>query len=162
RILTQQEVLEGYTAFGKHLTFDFIESAFSRGDICNGVLVDGQWVGFDWRSYTCAPHGDGLWVRFKRPYRYGYKGYVMPEYRGLRIMDTTASDAYCISKGFSRTVLYIDLKNLPSLKNNLRRDFFERYGFVFILRLFGKRYLLHTPGLKKIGFEFYEHDPDCN
>ncbi|MEM8501394.1 MAG: hypothetical protein AAF542_25520, partial [Pseudomonadota bacterium] len=46
RILTQQEVLEGYTAFGKHLTFDFIESAFSRGDICNGVLVDGQWVGF--------------------------------------------------------------------------------------------------------------------
>ena len=160
RILTAEEARSLPAQLPDQVSVQFVEEALERGDICLATLVEDRIVGFIWRSYSTAPHTDNLWVRFKAPYRYGYKLYVLPEYRGKRIFDDSASDHYCLAQGMTHTVGFVERHNLASLRRQDRAQRHTTHGHVFMLRLFGKRWLLHTPGVKALGFEFYERETE--
>ena len=70
-----------------------------------------------WRAFSPAPHSPGLWVAFEKPYRYGYKAYTRPEYRGRHLQKPIRllADAYSIALGYTATVSYIELHNFPSM-----------------------------------------------
>ena len=158
RMLSDEEVLRLPAAFPDQITKPFVEAATSRGDKCIGTFVDNQLIAMSWRSYSTAPHQDGLWVKFEKPYRYGYKSYVLPAYRGLRAQRGGTTDEYCLSQGCDRSISFIERHNLPSMKSKRRRSDFHALGYVFIVRLFGRRFILSTPTVKTSGFAFYESD----
>ena len=160
RLLTEEEIRDLPSYMPDQITEQFVESALARGDTCVGAIIENKVVAFTWRSYTTAPHTDGLWVRFQPPYRYGYKAFVVPEYRGKRIMQAGTGDDYCTSHGYNAAIAFIERDNLPSLHRTNRRDNNKIIGYIFMLKLFGKRFLFSTKGVKQVGFEFYEHPTD--
>ena len=155
RVLNEQEMRSLPVYMPDQITADFVEAAIQRGDICVGTFVDEQLIGMSWRSYTTAPHQHGLWVKFKKPYRYGYKSYVLPQFRGLRAVTPGVSDAHCLTQGCDRTISFVERHNLPSMKNIRRRGTSRFLGHILILRLFDKTFILSTPGVKATGFAFY-------
>jgi hypothetical protein len=130
-----------------------IEAALRRGDICVGAFdqaVIPEWlVSYTWRSFTTAPHVDGLWVTFERPHRYGYKGFTHPDYRGRHLPDLVAyeTDALCVKRGFRYGLAIIETHNFASIASNQRRDgrivgwsgYFKVLGRVFPFRSHGAR-----------------------
>lgn len=156
RILNVAEIKALSDDFAKQFEDDFIEAALERGDVCVGALVDGQVVAYTWRAYEKAPHTDGLWIRLKRPYRYSYKAFVKPEYRGLRILAPPVSDPYCLARGYKYVLNFIERSNLPSLARHRRQEGYDHVGYALILTLFNRRFIYHSGGVRRIGFAFYE------
>ncbi len=160
RILTSDEIRGLLKLYPDQFSNTFIDQAIERGDICVGAFVNARLAAFLFCSLSTAPDKRGLWVRVKKPYRYGYKSYTNPEYRGLRIRLAYVSDTFFLDRGFTHAVSYIERHNLASLKRQHRRGQHSCVGYVIVITLFGQTFLHHTPGVKKIGFELYQHETD--
>jgi len=102
-----------YVVRTRPLTREFVEKALARGDVACGAMHRDRLVSYMWRTSTIAPHENGLWVRTRPPYHYGYKGFTHPEYRGQHINTAVsfASDAYFLERGFTHMVGFVDLRN---------------------------------------------------
>ena len=114
-------------------------------------------VAYVWRSYSGAPHQDGLWVAFDKPYRYGYKAYTLPDYRGRHLLDNTLTDPICLSRGYTHGVSFVETHNYSSHINNQRIGN-QPVGFAGYIKLAGHSYPFRTPAVKKIGFRFYRSE----
>lgn len=148
--------LETATAYmGENLTNAFVEKALARGDKCLAAFMDGKMVSFVWRAYGSAPHTNGIWVRFGSAYRYGYKAYTLPEFRGRHILDPKYSDQYDLEHGIHQSVGFIATHNFSSLERERRIADFAMTGVAGYLSVFGKTLFFRSPSVKKIGFEFY-------
>ena len=85
RVATRDDLDLAANEMPDQLCKRFVEAAMSRGDICLAAFHGGQLLSFVWRSFTTAPHCDGVWVRVERPYWYTYKTFTRPDFRGLRL-----------------------------------------------------------------------------
>lgn len=154
RIATEQELRVAVREMPKQLTTDFVDGAMARGDACLAAFLDGRMVAFSWRSYSLAPHTHGIWVRFNPSYRYGYKSFTLPEYRGRHLLDLRRGDPYCRSRGAQRTIGFIASHNLESLQRSARiSNVF--IGYAGYLRLFGRFWFFRTRRVRQAGFEFF-------
>ena len=68
-----------------------VDASLDRGNICAAAFDRDRMVAYVWRSFSTAPHTDGLWVTFERPYRYGYKAFTAPAYRGQHLQDALSA-----------------------------------------------------------------------
>ncbi|NKB98984.1 MAG: hypothetical protein GKR90_10910 [Pseudomonadales bacterium] len=155
RIATYKELLAAAEQMPNQLTVEFIDSALARGDICWGAFLDGKMVSFGWRAYQSTPHTEDIWVRVQPPFRYGYKSYTRPEYRGMRVRDSTRSDSHCASLGRTRGIGFIATHNFASLNRSKRQTTRIFHGYAGYLIVFGKPRFFRSLGVRKIGFEFY-------
>jgi hypothetical protein len=123
RLADYAELVRASESMPDQISLAFIQSSLSRGDICAGAFADTTMVGFQWASFTTAMVNDELWVKFNEPYRYGYKGYTRPEYRGRRLIQSVlrCADRECLARGRTHTISYIETHNYPSLKHNKQR-----------------------------------------
>ena len=156
RIVREGELMAASADEQLGLSADFVRSALARGDVCIGAFHDGRMVSYVWRSFTCAPHTDGLWVRFRKPFRYGYKAFTLPEFRGRHLQDPLARllDAYCIERGFAFSIGFVETHNYPSIASDERRGS-RLLGWVGYLKLFGRTVTFRSPGAARCGFGFF-------
>lgn len=136
-----------------------VDSALQRGDLCVAAFDRNsdpeRLVAYVWRSFTTAPHVDGLWVTFERPYRYGYKALTHPDYRGRHLSDHVSrhTDALCVQRGYRYALSIIETHNFASIASDRRRGnrVVGRVGYV---RLFGRIFPFHSPGARRHTFRF--------
>ena len=157
RRATRNDLLLAVEEMPNELSLDFINDALDRGDFCAGAFDGPHMVSFVWRSFSTAPHLDGLWVAFEKPYRYGYKAYTRPEYRGRHLIKsvTEYTDKLCIERGFTRGIGFVKTDNFASLAAEKKHKGYKGVGFAGYVKVFGKVYPFRSPGAKKSTFQFY-------
>lgn len=161
RVATEAELLAAVDNPELGLSEAFVRSAFERGDMCVATFQGDRIVAQLWRSFTCAPHNDGLWVRFRKPHRYGYKAYTAPEFRGRHLQDPMSSylDRYSIDRGYTHTIGFVETHNYPSLASDKRRGH-RCLGYVGYVKLFGRVFPFSSRGARAVGFGFVPADSE--
>jgi GNAT superfamily N-acetyltransferase len=137
----------------------FIAEARARGDVCLAAFHSERMIAFVWRSFSDAPHVDGIWVRIDTPYWYTYKMYSHPDFRGQRLSGqlTLLGDSVCADRGRTKGVGFIEIGNTASMRANLRLGS-RTIGFAGYLRLGGCVFPFRTPGVVASTFRFRRHD----
>jgi hypothetical protein len=143
-----------------------VDAALRRGDICvaafdstrEHVSDPERLVSYAWRSFTTAPHVEGLWVTFERPHRYGYKSLTLPDYRGRHLQDLVSyyTDALCLERGFRYGLAIIETHNFASIASNLRRGS-RVVGWAGYVKLFGRVFPFRSSGARRHTFRFVKH-----
>lgn len=78
-LLHEHPRVDSLLSTSEGLSLSFIKGAFERGDIAAGIqAAGGTLVAYVWRTFTQAPHTNGVWVRVRRPTVYGYKAFTHP------------------------------------------------------------------------------------
>jgi hypothetical protein len=156
RVMTADDLQRAQASSPEHFQPDFVAAAAARGDRCVGAFDGDRVVSYFWMSFTTAPVGAGLWVRIRPPFRYGYKSFTDPGYRGRKLLDSVAlpGDEHCRAQGYTHNISYIETHNMASVTSSLRR------GTVFVgyagwLNVFGRAWPFRSPGARRHGFSFY-------
>jgi GNAT superfamily N-acetyltransferase len=133
-----------------------VDDSLARGDLCSVAFDGKKLIGYAWNAFRTAPHVDDIWIEFQAPYRYGYKSFVLPEYRGRRISNGTAphSDADSIRQGFTHAISFVETHNYKSIRANCRHPGRRFEGIAGYFRLFGKVFPFRSPPVKRLGFRF--------
>ncbi|MEO8718459.1 MAG: hypothetical protein ABI423_09605 [Burkholderiales bacterium] len=150
------ELLEQATRPELDMTEEFIREAIGKGDFCTATLVDGKIVSYGWSAFTRTQYElDGVDIVFPSGYRYGYRAFTVPEFRGrrLRYGAMPLRDSYCAERGCTQSLAYIRIGNFASLKTVPRLGI-TRIGFALLYKN-GPRFISwHSPGVKRIGLRF--------
>ena len=136
-------------------------SALERGDILFGAFDGSRLISYIWRSVSCAPHSDEVWVRVARPYCYSYKSFARPDYRGQRIVPALIlySDQEMLKDGYTHRAGYVDVSNFASLAMAGPMGS-EHIGHAGFLHWFGRCFSFRTKPVRDIGFEFFGRRSD--
>jgi hypothetical protein len=139
---------------------DWVDEALARGDLVAAAFDGVEMIGYMWSSYSAAPHIEGIWIEFCAPYRYGYKSFVHPDYRGRRISNRVSaySDADSLRRGFTHAISVVKTQNYKSIRANQRHPGREYVGLAGYLCLFGRVLPFRSPAVKKLGFRFVPPD----
>jgi len=135
---------------------DFVRSALSKGDVCAARLRDGAVVAYRWIAFTPTHHRQGVYVDFDPRYRYGYKTFTLPEYRGRHVLRlfTPQVDSYCMKRGRQSAICIVAVDNDPSMRFVLGTGF-RRIGFAGFLRRGALFFPFRTAGVQAEGFRFF-------
>lgn len=157
RIMSHEELLKYCDDPELNLEKDKINEAFARGEICVAALYNGDIVSYVWRSFTATPHMDGVWVDFKKGYRFGYKAFTRPKFRKKRLQHavTLFTDKLMLERGISQGIGVVATHNYASLISDAKRGN-ECIGYAGYFKLFGKIIPFRTNGAKKHGFRFFQ------
>ena len=134
------------------LTPESIREACARGDICEGAFDGPNLVAYTWRTTTGAPVTKDLWLRLHAEgVRYGYKAFVLPQYRGMKLSSSNARchDHLFVENGVTTDVGYIDLHNLASMKNAFRDPNRTLIGYAGYLQRGQRYWTFRTPGVRQ-------------
>jgi hypothetical protein len=163
RVARCEELLKAALDPALDMSPDFVRRALARGDIAFGAFEGHRLIAYSWRTFTAAPHFDGLWATVDRPYFLGYKAYTRPSHRGRRIHVAVAlfSDSYLLERGYTAEVGFVDIINYSSLAvaSFLGR---QKIGYVGHLRWFGKCIPFRTPAVRRIGARLFQPAPTAS
>ena len=161
-IVPSGKLLDAAVDTGLDIDPNFVRAALARGDLAFGAFDGDRLIAYVWRSCTAAPHAEGLWVRVDRPCYYAYKAFTLPSYRGKRIHIAVSllCDKYFMERGYIAEVGFSEISNYPAIAaaKFLGR---RRVGFAGYVKCWGRCIPFRTPGLKKLGFEFFEPNPSA-
>ncbi len=155
RQLTPSEIRRAAQDPTLDLPLEFVDDAIARGDVMTAVTVDGQVVSYAWASAGPAPHVDSVWADVSFPYRYSYKGFTLPAFRGQRLSTLTSfgSDRLFLQRGMTHAVSFTDLSNTPSQRTEHRKG--NRFiGFAGYFAFGSRRICFRSAACKRIGFRF--------
>jgi ribosomal protein S18 acetylase RimI-like enzyme len=157
RVLPEWEALALCENPELELTAESVRSAHARGDFCVGALDGGRLVAYVWLSYTSAPHTGGVWVGYAAAGRYSYKSFVLPEYRGRRIVQSlyVAADELRLRRGRNYVVYMVDTDNVAS-QAAARRSGSRLVGYAGFLSLAGLFIGFSSKGAKSYGVRFFK------
>jgi len=133
------------------MSADFVRDAFSRSDVCLGVLHGDKLVAYAWRTFKRAPVTNDLWIRLCRDdVRYGYKAYVLPEYRGMQLYQSVTQfyEHEFAAMGINNAVGYTALNNLPSMRSRTTYSTQVKIGYAGFLKLGARYWTFRTPGVR--------------
>ena len=155
-LMLERDLLPHCADPGLELPEDQARSALARGDLCVAAFEGERLVGYEWFAFGPTPHLPGLWVAFDRDARYGYKKFVHPDYRGKRIAAGLSAygDQWCLRRGCTRTVAFIDMDNHASWRASARLGS-TTVGYAGYVKLFNAYLCFRSPGAKALGFRFY-------
>lgn len=131
----------------------FLRQAIEKGDECYAILDGARLAAYGWYSNAPTTVSDDLRLRFHLDYIYMYNGYTHNDYRGQRLHAvgmTRALDEYR-RRGFKGIVSYVEESNFRSLQSVYRMGYAD-FGKVYILKLFGRYLIRHTPMCEAYGF----------
>lgn len=156
RDATQKELMSAAQEPDMLLNPGRINEALGRGDVCTAAFDGTKMVGYTWISFGRTSQGQEVGIDFSPPYRYGYKSFVRPEYRGRRINNALAlsSDAYCIDRGFHQAIAYVETHNYASIQSSRRQIGRVFVGLAGYLTCLGRTFTFRTPAVRKLGFRF--------
>lgn len=134
----------------------FVQDAFAKGDACVAVFDRTTLVSYEWMAFTPTHHDQGVFVDFGPRYRYLYKAFTLPEFRGrhaIRLFKGS-SDAYCLRRGRVATIAYIAIDNHSSIRYAMGVGN-RRIGFAGYLKLGSVFIPFRTAGVRAEGFRFF-------
>jgi hypothetical protein len=157
RLARPEELLRAAGDPALDMSPDFVRSALARGDFAIGAFEGDRLVGYAWRTFAAAPDVDGLWVRVEPPCHYLYKGFTLPSHRGrhIQVAIPLFSDRFFLEQGYTSEVGIVDIANFASI-NNGKRLGRRKIGYAGYVKWFGRCFPFRTPGVRKIGFEFFQ------
>ncbi|MEM7097528.1 MAG: hypothetical protein AAF541_04650 [Pseudomonadota bacterium] len=157
RVVSDDELRQAALDMPKQLDREFTEAALARGDVCAMTFDGDKLVGFIWASFTNAPHDRDIWVSVESPYAYGYKSFVLEEYRGRRLLSRMAyvRDKACIGRGRVANVGFVETHNYASHRAGIHAGGVD-IGFAGYVKLFGKCYPFRTKAVRLTSFCFYQ------
>lgn len=141
--LSIEEALEAALEPDLQISESFVRQAFAKGDTCDATFEGTRLVAYAWRTTRRAVVNQDLSLQLHGTgFRYGYKIFVSPQYRGLRISYSNARyhDPLYVHAGINKDIGYIDLHNTLSLKNAYRDPNRTCIGFAGYLKC-GPHYL---------------------
>lgn len=156
RLLTEREVLDFAVDPALQLDAAWIRNAFVNGGACLGALQSGRLIGYNWLAYADTQYARGVWLRLQGPFRYSYKTFVRPEYRGRRIAQAlhALADSSELRRGRLLAVNLVDACNHASLAA-LRRTGSRPLGWIGFAKCLGVVLAFHSPGVRRAGLRFY-------
>lgn len=156
RSIEPHELIEASKDPENDMDLDFVSEAVDRGDIAFGAFDNDRLIAYAWRTVTCAPHTDKLWVRIKQPYSYAYKSFTRPGYRGQRLVPSLIlfGDAEMLEQGYTHRVGIIAITNFSSLKVGKHIES-KVIGYGAFAALFGRCFSIRSRSVKDIGFELF-------
>jgi hypothetical protein len=139
------------------LSEDLMRGAFAKADACDAVMCFGKLVSYSWMAFTPTHDAEGVFVDFGPRYRYLYKAFTLPEFRGRHAIRQfkVDSDHYCIQRGRVSTIAFIAVDNRPSIRYSLGMGN-RRIGVAGYLKC-GRVFVpFRTAGVKRAGFRFFK------
>ncbi|MFO1217395.1 MAG: hypothetical protein U1E89_03315 [Burkholderiaceae bacterium] len=152
----EQELLACALRPELELNAEFVRAALGKGDVCAAVLQNGQIVAFNWSAFTPTRVRGDVHVAFDDRYRYGYFAFTLPEYRGRHLPRMVAwqRDRYCLKLGRTRSIAYISIDNLSSIRQATALGS-RRVGFAGYLKKGSVFRSFRTDGVREHGFRFF-------
>ena len=154
RVASTDDLQQAYVELPEHFDPEFVRDALGRGDVCVAAFDDQKIAAFAWRSFSTAPHTDGLWVSFPSTCCYCYKLFTLPEYRGQHILDSEVTENLAAQRGCTHLVTFAETHNFPSITRSDRIGA-TVVGYAGYFLFFGRPYPFRSLGARKHGFRFY-------
>jgi hypothetical protein len=159
--LFQQGEADALIACAKSPNLDlseaFVRDAIGKGDVCLAILCDNAIVSYSWCAFTPTHDDEGVFVRFGATYRYSYKSFTLPEYRGrhfLRIFNPIR-DRYCMTaRGCTRSIAFLGMDNRSSIRVALALGH-RRIGTSGYLKCGPIFWPFSTAAAREHGFHFF-------
>ena len=148
---------------GLDMREEFVREALDKGDVCDAVLFGDEVVAYNWSAFTPTHDVEGVFVGFGENYRYGYKAFTLPDYRGLHLLRIFrhVRDRYCmVTRGCTHAISYVALDNRSSIHYMLSIGN-RRIGIAGFLKRGPIFWPFRTPGARRHGFRFFM-PPDDN
>jgi ribosomal protein S18 acetylase RimI-like enzyme len=156
RVMTEAQALAHCADAELELREDLVRTAYGAGGVCLGAFSGARLVGYNWLAYSSTLIASGVCVGFAPQFRYSYKSFVLPAYRGQRIVQALhalADDAE-LRRGRTRAMNFVESDNYPSIAS-LERAGSRTAGYAVYLRLFGSIVSLGSPGARRCGVRFF-------
>jgi len=157
-LLGEEELSRATQDADLDMSLDFVEGAISRKDVAVGAFKGGQLACYIFATTELAPHDENLWVRVKPPYRYTYKGFTLPEYRGEGLSDYVNGlperNEVFERRECSKAIFLVAASNLPSLKFLSKVHGAKWIGLAVTAKIFRRCVFFYTPRVRDTGFEF--------
>jgi len=133
----------------------FIRAAYANGGVCLGAFAEGRMVGYNWLAYSVTLIAEGVCVEFGPVFRYSYKSFVRPAYRGRRIVQALhyLADQPALRAGRTRAMNFVHTDNLSSIAS-LEHAGSRTVGYAAFVRCFGLVLSLSSAGAKRCGVRF--------
>jgi hypothetical protein len=164
------EVPEGYIArtvgvedlvqfVGKvpDLSREFLEVAFSRGDICVASFFDNDLVGFSFQSQVRAQVSAQLDILVPTGFRYTYKTWIHSDHRRRNLSQLQGYVRHHSRDRSSgeRGIWYVETSNYPSLLHSYRHpnDRMLMMGFIGWFSFFGRQIPFRSRRARWLGVE---------
>ncbi len=161
RQASRDELLRAAEDMPQQLSIAFIDAALARGDFCVAAFDGDRMIAFGWVAFARAPNVPGLAVVVAPPYRYGYKIFTHPDYRGQRIINAVqrVRDRLSLAQGRTMGVAFVESHNFAYIRAE-RRIGSELVGFAGYLHLFGRYWPFRSPGVLRHNFRFTREEDD--
>ena len=133
----------------------FVRRALAKGDACGAILYKNEIVSYGWLAFSPTHHSEGVYVDFGENDRYGYKGLTLQEFRGrhLRRLFNHFNDPYCMARGRTHVIAFVDLGNNASIRHMTAMGQ-RRIGFAGFLKR-GRLFIpFATAAVRRHGFRF--------
>jgi hypothetical protein len=127
----------------------FISRAIGNGDECLAALDSDVLASCGWYSGRPTHMFEDMFLHFDTDYRYMYKGYTHPNYRGERLHGIGMAKACEIytGKGFKGLLSHIEAHNFNSLRSSYRIGY-QDIGKIYVFRFFGQYRSFRDSGCK--------------
>jgi hypothetical protein len=141
------------------LSEQFIHRALAKGDVCAAILCNDEVVSYIWLAFTPTHDTDGVYITFREGDLYCYKALTLPEFRGRRLPRLLGilTDRYCVTRGCTHTIAYIDIHNQVSIRAVAAQGGC-RIGFAGYLKRGPIFVSFRTQGVRRCGFRFFMPD----
>jgi hypothetical protein len=157
RVVRLEDLLP-HLASVPHLSRDFLETVFSRGDVCVANFCRSQLVGYSFSTYVRARVNDQLDVLVPEGFRYGYKAWTHPDHRRQNLSRMRGFvRRRCVPTDHTvRSISYVETHNYASLLHSYRFPSLRaiRMGFCGWITIFGRKVPFNSRHARWVGFEF--------
>lgn len=135
----------------------FVRNAFAKGDACGAVILGGRLISYSWMAFTPTRDTPGVYVEFGPQYRYGYKAFTLPQFRGRHVMRVFKAygDDYCVRRGRELAIAFIATDNFSSIRASLGAGS-QRIGFAGYWKLGPLFISFRTAQVRAAGFRFFK------
>jgi len=155
RVATRDELLKATTNPLLNMSKRFVEDALERGHKCIAAFDGNDLVGYSWRSVSETLLNHSVKVQFPEELVYHYKSFVLPDYRGKRILEGVKRVHFDSStyQGRSSGFNCVEYSNYASLKASSKQGEVT-VGYIILRASGGKSWCWHSSGPKKAGIRF--------
>jgi hypothetical protein len=131
---------------------EFLQQARARQDRCFAITYGQTLASYGWYSQRATTISRDLVLHFDPAWVYMFKGYTLPEFRGMRLHAigmAHALDAH-VREGAKGLLSYVESNNFASLRSCYRMGY-EPLGFIVACRLQRKTHIFESPGCRPYG-----------
>jgi hypothetical protein len=130
----------------------FLQEALAREDRCFAITSGQSLASYGWYAQRPTAISTDLVLHFNPAWVYMFKGYTLPEFRGMRLHAigmAHALDAH-VREGAKGLLSYVESNNFASLRSCYRMGY-EPLGTIVACRLHRKTHTFESPACRRYG-----------